>query len=1664
MPEPSSEPGEVVSNPSETQQFGAASTGDVQRLLQRMMQEIEMLRAQVTVAEQPRSRSGSASSVLHTGVEATQAESLKMHSIVATIEAPGGAWEGYADRRPIHSFLAGVARRATLYGLNSEGLFKFIIQKCLSPRLSDDLCDVVQGCIQTRDYTRANVMAEEYLQRRFAHTNCVDRTLSLLEQGTWAIDCRSIDDYSSSFNAALRTASALGASIDRSVARRYFLAALPAAWKDRVKNFCSLRMDVEEICGHLSEYLQQCESVGRITPTAPAMPKRLAPVMEQDGEGMATQAGPGTPHGDRVCFGCGQPGHMRRECPSAGEGGRREPKRISWRTKVVRVKAAAADAEEEDISPGAVVKLTSASGQVGSIETRALLDSGSSRTLISQRLADELYSSGLVLEEDIKHGESAGTIEFVMANGHVEKPLGCIRIRIDGHAATAYVLSGLSPDLICGIDTLHSCEELLHQLVASVSGKGLEYAKQLCARIRAQRERGSRPDPGRIAAAPAPMVAVCQPMAEGTPEVKETTLPVAVIAEADGVALGASFDSQAADSGKLEPVTMGATGSSSPVGEAVGAVSLQIEPIIPEVELDRGGPAGEGETDGTPTQARVEPSMGMARGPPVGVPHQARVETVALQWVSDARPPDNRRQIKFESARMEGRLAPELRESYRSLFREWADKGWIRRVGEDAVSAGLRHFCIPKKSGGARLLIDGSTVSPYLADFGCSHKYMIDNLLLLRTCDIFSTTDLSSAFNRIPLSQEDARHLAIWHEQEWFVFCGMPQGIKTSPGVLQALVDQYVTEFESTPISSQWLTRILPHMDDLILAGWSQAEAPPGPSERAAMEQRVTDELADYLRCEGMEIASDKSLNSARAGMILGLHYSPESGLTVGQGLELPSRDRTVKFTRRQAASLLSSLFDPLGLVAELVTSARLIMRDCSGFPWGGLLSRALCDRVADWVECARATLPVSSPRKLDFRELVVITDASADAIGLIVAAKDEAGRWQRAFGKSQLYKPHQRAWRANGVKTELLGIQAGVHVAQHICKLLAPMGIVPSITFLSDSECNVQRLSENESRDTIRDRWQRLVISEVGNVMFKSGWRMSHVAGVMNSADVVSRGLLASSPVPLDECIMSVQPEKLFIPGPSPRFVVEEKEGERDGGQNDQNQSPNRVVVAAAVRRPRATETLLQRFQRESGESGGSIQRWLAGYQAKDGWVQDMVKSRRAALNANGVYVRLGMQHVDGSSETPTLLPADLVPNVLFSEHGGNHLGFRATLGEVRREFVWRGMNRDIKNYVNHCPTCSQIKSSRIWSTAPKSLWVDGRAWACISIDVVKGYQEGHCLLCVVDCFSKYIFVEWTRSEAVGAILKFMRRLWRDEGNPLCIVSDNAMVFNSAEWKNELQCRGIVHRQGPVYAGYYYGWYERIHGILTQSVKALRMQCKEPLSQIVMQAASVINLRPLSDSNPRITPFSVFKGREPFGSLDQLAIPDGIMETTEEQFHDILGQRKEERLQIINDYLKIWEERRLNSYDQMTRKPVRIRDWLVGDQVRVWRDRLTRSKLDPCWGSLGEIVSKVSDSVFIVEDETGRRSREHAHNLKLVSPEADDRVAGAGGAFVGVAANESMVEPVRVGPPVEPHELVSAPPRRSDRLRRKREAAPEPVSKRIRVSSVSSRGILLWI
>ncbi len=43
---------------------------------------------------------------------------------------------------------------------------------------------------------------------------------------------------------------------------------------------------------------------------------------------------------------------------------------------------------------------------------------------------------------------------------------------------------------------------------------------------------------------------------------------------------------------------------------------------------------------------------------------------------------------------------------------------------------------------------------------------------------------------------------------------------------------------------------------------------------------------------------------------------------------------------------------------------------------------------------------------------------------------------------------------------------QPPFRVAQHICKLLKPIVMVPMITFLTDNYCNVQRLSDGDSRD----------------------------------------------------------------------------------------------------------------------------------------------------------------------------------------------------------------------------------------------------------------------------------------------------------------------------------------------------------------------------------------------------------------------------------------------------------------------------------------------------------------------------------------------------------------------------------------------------------------------
>ena len=68
-------------------------------------------------------------------------------------------------------------------------------------------------------------------------------------------------------------------------------------------------------------------------------------------------------------------------------------------------------------------------------------------------------------------------------------------------------------------------------------------------------------------------------------------------------------------------------------------------------------------------------------------------------------------------------------------------------------------------------------------------------------------------------------------------------------------------------------------------------------------------------------------------------------------------------------------------------------------------------------------------------------------------------------------------------------------------------------------------------------------------------------------------------------------------------------------------------------------------------------------------------------------------------------VIPRSLVPSVLQGIHSSpfsGNLGITKTLGRPRYRFYWPKMTVEIKNFVQKCETCAQVKLDQHKSKAP--------------------------------------------------------------------------------------------------------------------------------------------------------------------------------------------------------------------------------------------------------------------------------------------------------------------------------------------------------------------------
>ncbi|XP_062714302.1 uncharacterized protein LOC134291052 [Aedes albopictus] len=244
----------------------------------------------------------------------------------------------------------------------------------------------------------------------------------------------------------------------------------------------------------------------------------------------------------------------------------------------------------------------------------------------------------------------------------------------------------------------------------------------------------------------------------------------------------------------------------------------------------------------------------------------------------------------------------------------------------------------------------------------------------------------------------------------------------------------------------------------------------------------------------------------------LGLTWFPSTGV-LGFQFTIPALDADAIITKRTILSVIATLFDPLGLLGAVITTAKVFMqqlwtiRDENGHPldWDQSVPPTVGEAWRNFHE----QLPILNQPKIE--RCVIIPEAVAIEIHCFSDASEKAYgaclyvRSMNAVGKVKVQLLSSKSKIAplkcqTIPRLELCGAVLGVELFQ---KVHESIKIAASCYFWTDSTCVLRWIQAPPTT------WTTFVANRSAKIQtITEGCKWSHVPGVQNPADLISRGI----------------------------------------------------------------------------------------------------------------------------------------------------------------------------------------------------------------------------------------------------------------------------------------------------------------------------------------------------------------------------------------------------------------------------------------------------------------------------------------------------------------------------------------------------------------------------
>ena len=212
-------------------------------------------------------------------------------------------------------------------------------------------------------------------------------------------------------------------------------------------------------------------------------------------------------------------------------------------------------------------------------------------------------------------------------------------------------------------------------------------------------------------------------------------------------------------------------------------------------------------------------------------------------------------------------------------------------------------------------------------------------------------------------------------------------------------------------------------------------------------------------------------------------------------------------------------------------------------------------------------------------------------------------------------------------------------------------------------------------------------------------------------------------------------------------------------------------------------------------------------------------LKLENVKLNNVDVLCDVSMDH------PRPVVPMSWRRSIFSMMHNLSHAGPKPTIRAISSRYVWKGMKKEVREWVKSCHACQSSKISRHTKSPLVEFPKPSRRFGDIHVDLVGPLppSEGKSyLLTVVDRFTRWPeAIPITNAHAITCARALLRTWISRFGVPNSIVSDQGPQFTSHLWKELHQVLGIQQNHTTAYHPQANGMVERFHRTLKAALKA---------------------------------------------------------------------------------------------------------------------------------------------------------------------------------------------------------------------------------------------------